>query len=47
MRGITILTLRDGLIAKARLFLETVDVTGGDIDTAVQDLYKPPASDAT
>lgn len=47
MRGITILTLRDGLIAKARLYLEPVDVTGGDIDTAVHDLYKPPASDAT
>jgi hypothetical protein len=38
MRGITILTLRDGLIAKAQLYLEPVDVTGGDIDTAVQDL---------
>ena len=46
MRGITILTLRDGLIAKARLYLEPVDVTGGDIDTAVHDLYKQPASDA-
>lgn len=42
MRGVTILTVRDGLIADMRLYLEPVDTAGGDIDAAVQDLYRPP-----
>ena len=42
MRGVTILTVRDGLIAGQRLYLEPVEVGGGDIDVAVQELYKPP-----
>jgi hypothetical protein len=44
MRGVTILVLRDGLIAEARLYMEPVEADdGGDIDAAVQQLYRPPA----
>ncbi len=42
MRGITILVGRNGLIAEARLYMEPVEVGGSDIDTAVQEMYKPP-----
>lgn len=42
MRGVTILTVRDGLIRDMRLYLEPVDTSGGDIDVAVQELYRPP-----
>ncbi|MGH3497081.1 MAG: nuclear transport factor 2 family protein [Nocardioidaceae bacterium] len=44
MRGVTVLVVRDGLVAEARLYMEPVDVGGGDIDEAVQQLYKPPPS---
>ena len=44
MRGVTILVVRDDLIAAARLYMEPVDLEGGDIGAAVQELYKPPAS---
>jgi ketosteroid isomerase-like protein len=44
MRGVTILTVRDDLIAAGRLYMEPVDVDGGDIDASVQELYKPPAA---
>ncbi len=39
MRGVIILLVRDGLVAHARLYLEPVDESGGDIDTAVEELY--------
>ena len=44
MRGVTIFTVRDGLIASARLYMEPVDPTDDDIDAAVQELYQPPGS---
>ena len=44
MRGITILTVRDDLVAAARLYMEPVDTEGGDIDAAVQELYQSPGS---
>ena len=46
MRGVTILVVRDGLIAEGRLYMEPVEEGGGDIDDAVQELYRshrPPA----
>lgn len=43
MRGVTILVVRDGLIAEARLYMEPVDDDGGDIEAAVKELYRPPA----
>jgi ketosteroid isomerase-like protein len=43
MRGVTILIDKDGLIAQARLYMEPVDSGGGDIEAAVQELYKPSA----
>jgi ketosteroid isomerase-like protein len=42
MRGVTILVVRDGLIAEGRLYMEPVEADGGDIKAAVQELYKPP-----
>jgi ketosteroid isomerase-like protein len=44
MRGVTILVVRDGLIAEGRLYMEPVDLSGEDIEVAVQQLYKPPAA---
>jgi hypothetical protein len=43
MRGISILVGRDGLVSEARLYMEPVEVGGGDIEAAVRDLYKPPS----
>jgi hypothetical protein len=40
-RGVTIILGRDGLIAEARLYMEPVEVGGADINTAMQELYKP------
>jgi hypothetical protein len=42
MRGVTLLGLRDDLIAWARLYLEPVEQGGADIDVAVRELYHPP-----
>jgi ketosteroid isomerase-like protein len=44
MRGVTIATVHDGLIAAARLYMESTEFSGGDIDTAVQELYEPRSS---
>jgi hypothetical protein len=44
MRGVTILVVRGGVIAEGRLYMEPVESDGGDIDSAVQELYKPPGS---
>jgi ketosteroid isomerase-like protein len=46
MRGVTILVVRDGLIAEGRLYMEPVEAGGADIDVAVQQLYKPPVAPA-
>ena len=42
MRGVTVVVVRDDLIAEARLYMEAVDVVEKDIDAAVQELYRPP-----
>ena len=42
MGGVTIVVVRDGLIAEARLYMEPVDEGGVDIDAAVRELYSPP-----
>ena len=44
VRGVIILTVQDGLISSARLYMEPVETEGGDIEAAVQELYKPPAA---
>ena len=41
MRGIVVVVVRDDLIAEARLFMEPVDRAGGDIEAAVEELYRP------
>lgn len=46
MRGITIMVVRDGLIAEGRLYMEPVEVDGGDIAEAVEELYRPPPAPA-
>ena len=45
MRGVVIATIRDSLIAAARLYMEPTEVGGSDIDTVVQELSAPRASD--
>jgi len=42
MRGVTILAVRNGFIADARLYMEPVDHSGDDIAAAVEELYHPP-----
>jgi len=44
MRGATIFVVSDGLIAEGRLYMEPVEADGGDIEAAVQELYRPPPS---
>ncbi|WP_457099326.1 nuclear transport factor 2 family protein [Microbacterium sp. P5_E9] len=46
VRGVMILVARDGLVARARLYLESVEVDGGDIDTVVQEMYRPPSAES-
>lgn len=46
MRGVTVLVVRDDMVAEARLYMEPVDPSSGDIDAAVQELYKPPPESA-
>jgi uncharacterized protein (TIGR02246 family) len=41
MRGTMILVVRDGVVAEGRLYMEPVEQVPQDIDSAVQDLYKP------
>jgi ketosteroid isomerase-like protein len=42
MRGVLIVTVRDGLVAAGRLYVEPVESGGTDIDDAVEELYRPP-----
>ena len=42
MGEVTIVVVRDGLIAEARLYMEPVDVEADDIDASVRRLYQPP-----
>lgn len=42
MRGVVILLVRDGLVAEGRLYMEPVEVGGGDIESSVHELYRPP-----
>jgi hypothetical protein len=44
MRGVIIATVRDDLIAEARLYMEPVDPSGDDIDAAVDKLYRAPGA---
>lgn len=46
MRGVIIATIRDELIAAARLYVEPVEQTDEDIAAAVEQLYRPPREDA-
>ena len=42
MRGVIIATIRDDLIAAARLYVEPVEQSGAGIEAAVTQLYRPP-----
>jgi hypothetical protein len=44
MRGVIIATVRDDLIATARLYMEPVDPGDQDIEAAVEELYRPPSA---
>ena len=39
--GVIVLGLRDDRVAWARLYMEPVEQDGGDINAAVQQMYKP------
>jgi ketosteroid isomerase-like protein len=41
MRGVLLLTLRDGLIAEGRLYMEPVDQQQGGIEESLEELYRP------
>lgn len=43
MQGVIIATVRNGLIAAARLYMELTEVGGSDIDATVQELSGAPA----
>ena len=43
VRGVMIVVARDGVVARARLYLEPVDVEGSDIAAAVEEMYRPPS----
>jgi ketosteroid isomerase-like protein len=42
VRGVMIMMIRDGLIAEARLYMESVETVVEDIDTAVRGMTKQP-----
>jgi hypothetical protein len=42
MRGVTIFVVGDGLVTQGRFYMEPVEADGGDIEAAVQKLYRPP-----
>jgi hypothetical protein len=42
MRGVTIVVVRGDKVVEGRLYMEPVETDGGDIEAAVQELYKPP-----
>ena len=46
MRGVTILTVRDGHIAQGRLYMEPVEPNGQDIDASVEEMGRPSADSA-
>ena len=46
MRGVIIATVRDELIASARLYVEPVEQHDQDIGAAVEQLYRPPGRDS-
>ena len=46
MRGVIVATVQDGRIAAARLYVEPVELSGADIEAAVEQLYRPPPKDA-
>lgn len=42
MCGVIIATIREDRIASARLYVEPVEMSSEDIDSAVEQLYRPP-----
>ena len=46
VRGVMIIVAHDGVVTRARLYLEPVDVEGSDIAAAVQEMYRPPSAES-
>ena len=42
MRGVIIATIRNDQIEAGRLYVEPVEQSGAGIDTAIEELYRPP-----
>jgi ketosteroid isomerase-like protein len=45
MCGVTVMGIEGQRIAWGRLYMETVERAGGDIDQMVRDTYRPPAAE--
>ena len=45
MRGVVVTTVRDGLIAAARLYMEPVEQVDQDIEAAVEELSRPSGAE--
>jgi len=45
MRGVTVMGLNGDQIAWGRLYMETVERNGNDIDRMVQETYRPPPAE--
>jgi ketosteroid isomerase-like protein len=45
MLGVTVMGIEDGRIAWGRLYMETLEREGADIDQMVRDTYRPPVSE--
>ena len=45
MRGVVVLVVRNDQIAEGRLFVEPVEVEGGDIEASLEQLYRAPTED--
>jgi ketosteroid isomerase-like protein len=43
-RGVIILTVRNNMVAAARLYMEPTEVDGGDIETAVREMTGEPTN---
>jgi|SRR3954454_8337398 len=43
MNGVTVMGIEDGRIAWGRLYMESVEQQGADIDQMVRDTYRPPS----
>ena len=44
MQGVIVVGVQSSRIMWGRLYMETIELGGGDIDEMVQETYRPPAT---